>query len=109
MTASTINGELTPFEMQVLQAMSQEIADWSDYSDEHLWAPHIHLSGVKMFGKVWAGGHTPGNYPLLNKFLGRLRSKGLVERHDTKKWSLTEAGNILLGTPTDVCLYQTSK
>lgn len=97
-------------EDQVLQAMHQHIVTWSEYSDERLWLANIQVFGAQLFGEGWGGGYAlSGNYPVLSKFLGRLRAKGLVQRHGAKNWTLTEAGDVLMGNPTAACPFQAVK
>lgn len=100
---------ITPFEEQVLQAMS---ARWREaYS-----CAGIHRVGWEYltFCADWAGTpqHVPHwfhgeTYPKINFALGRLRQKGLVERFDSEymssqgfrsgRWGLTDQGKLLMG------------
>lgn len=100
---------ITPFEIRVLQAIGHEIESWSEPSDVPLDAHSIQASGMMLFGPGWTGSQRNGAFPLLNRFLGRLRSKGFVQREDWHaghrfgthqgSWILTNKGQDFLGLP----------
>lgn len=105
---------VTPFESKVLQAIEGCIITHSmhNYTDAN-----IALEGIQLFGEGWAGKpqytseatYHVQYYSLISLFLGRLRSKGLVQdepcldaqdyKLSYRQWSLTSAGYAWLGLP----------
>lgn len=119
---------ITPFEGQVLEAM---LAAYVSKRQSYLWthkrqpltdadwesgeqASTLEFIGVSLWGAGWAGNpvYPPTTcnfvlYPQINLALGRLATKGLVERMEwasnfnprftVGKWKLTDEGKLLVG------------